>query len=214
MMNHFNNFILGDCMQIMPTIDSNYFDLVLTDIPYNHVNRNNQGLRNLNKGKADILTFDIESFITELYRITRGSFYIFCAWSQISEILTLFDNLKLSTRLCIWEKTNPSPMNGQHLWLSGIESCIYAKKRGAVFNEHCKNPVWRYPSARNKIHPTTKPLSLLQYLIRTSSNKHDLIFDPCAGSASTLKAAKLEHRNYFGIELDTEFFKLANESLQ
>lgn len=45
----------------------------------------------------------------------------------------------------IWRKTNPSPMNGQHIYLSGIENAVWFKKRGGVFNAHCKNTVFDYP---------------------------------------------------------------------
>ena len=48
---------------------------------------------------------------------------------------------KLGTvRHLVWEKTNPSPMNGQYIYLSGIENAVWFKKKGATFNAHCKNP--------------------------------------------------------------------------
>lgn len=201
-----------DCMEYMRNISDNSVDLTLTDIPYDVINRDSNGLRNLDKSKADIATFDLDEFVKEVVRITKGSIYIFCSTEQVSKVRQLLVEYKLSTRLCIWEKTNPSPMNGQHMWLSGVECCIYGKKPKATFNEHCKNTVWRYPTTKRKggkIHPTEKPEKLLNYLIETSSNVGDLVFDPCAGSGSTLKCAKNLNRNFLGCELDKDFFDKA-----
>lgn len=207
-----NKLINIDCIKYMNQLEDNFADLTLTDIPYDEVNRKSNGLRNLDKDKADEITFDLDLFVEEVVRITKGSIYIFCGIEQVSTIRKLLVDNKLSTRLCIWEKTNPSPMNGQHMWLSGVECCVYAKKPKATFNEHCKNTVWRYPTTRRKggkIHPTEKPEKLLNYLIETSSNIGDLVFDPCAGSGSTLKCAKNLNRNYLGCELDKDFFDKA-----
>ena len=49
----------GDCMMLMQLLPNNSVDFTLTDIPYDEVNRKSNGLRNLDKDKADILTFDL-----------------------------------------------------------------------------------------------------------------------------------------------------------
>jgi DNA modification methylase len=203
----------GDCMIYLPQIPKNHVEMVLTDIPYDNVNRKSNGLRNLDKGKADILTFDLIKFLEELNRVCYGSFYIFCEHAQVSPILHYFRGEGLSTRLGIWEKTNPSPMNGQNIWLSGVETCVYAKKRNATFKEHCKSPVWRYPVGRNKHHPTEKPLKLCQHLIEISSMPGSIVLDPCMGGGSTCIAAQDVGRKYIGIELDPEFYKISQERL-
>lgn len=59
----------GDCIEVMKTLPSDSVDLVLTDIPYNEVNRNNtNGIRNLDKGAADVLTFNLDYAISEILR--------------------------------------------------------------------------------------------------------------------------------------------------
>ena len=55
-------YYLMDCMQGMKHIQDNEVDFTLTDIPYGEVNRKDSGLRKLDKGNADILSFDIEEF--------------------------------------------------------------------------------------------------------------------------------------------------------
>ena len=176
--------------------------MILTDIPYEQTNnRLNYNLRKINKGNVDILNFDLEEFLKQCVRICNGSIYIFCSTEQVSFIRMYLDSHGYTTRLCIWEKTNPSPANGQYMWLSGIETCIFgvqSKRRGGdpIFHEHCKNTVWRFPSGRSKIHPTEKPLNLFEYLINTSSNENDIILDPCCGSGTTGIACINTNRNY------------------
>ena len=62
-------------------------DLTLTDIPYGSVNRKDNGLRNLNKGNADIETFNLQEFLKEVDRVTAGTIIIFCGVNQVSEYL-------------------------------------------------------------------------------------------------------------------------------
>ena len=208
-----NEIINGDCLDILSKIESKSIDLVLTDIPYNEVDRPSNGLRNLDKGDADTLDFDLDKFLIEVNRVCRGSIYIFCGTLQISTILKKFKEMGLSSRSCIWKKSNPSPMNGKHIWLSGLEHCAFGKNKNAAFNEHCKPGIWEFPCSRNKHHPTEKPLKLFKYLIETSSNPGDIVLDPCMGAGTTIIAAKETNRNYIGIELSKEYFDITNQRL-
>lgn len=62
-----NKITNDNCMNVMPTMADNSVNLTLTDIPYGEVNRADNGLRTLSKGGADVMTFDIDSFLEELY---------------------------------------------------------------------------------------------------------------------------------------------------
>lgn len=197
----------------MKQFDDKSIELCVTDIPYGEVNRKSNGLRNLDKHKADEITFQLADFLSELNRIIFGSIYIFCGTEQVSEIRKTLIECGFSTRLIIWEKTNPSPMNGQYIWLSGVECCVYGKRKGAVFNGHCNNTVLRFPCGRNKLHPTQKPLDLIKQLIEFSSNRGGLVLDPCMGSGTTGIACKELDRDFIGIELDKEYFKIASERI-
>ena len=208
----------ADCMELMSNIkQGGVFDVTLTDIPYDMVNRADNGLRNLNKDKADIITFNLNDFLDEIYRLTSGSIIIFCGVNQVSQIYNYFadkqNNKQGTTRQLIWKKTNPSPMNGQHIYLSGIENAIWFKKRGATFNAHCKNTVFEFPSGRSKIHPTEKNHELIKDLILDNSNEGDIIFDPCAGSLAHCLVAKENGRRYVGCELNKEYFDSGIERL-
>lgn len=199
----------GDCLQIMPDMADGSVEMVLTDIPYDVVSRPSGGLRNLDKGSADIATFSIQDFIPEVVRVIRGSVYIFCSTEQVSEIRARLIDEGLTTRLCVWQKTNPSPMNGQYMWLSGIETCVYGRKKGAIFNEHCQNPVWQYPTQRKIGAITPKPVALFERLIQASSNTGDIVLDPCMGVGTACAAAIRTGRHYIGMDINKACCKYA-----
>ena len=64
-----------------------------------------------------------------------------------------------------------------------------------------------------KIHPTQKPINLLQRIIEIFTDKGDVVIDPCAGSGSTLYAGKSLQRNVFGFEIKKDFFQQAKKAL-
>ena len=205
----------GDCLERMKEIPDGSVDLILTDIPYDGVNRGSNGLRKLDKGKADVITFDIHEFLKEIDRICSGTIIIFCAKNQLSDVFNYFENNKSGTvRQLVWQKSNPSPMNGQYIYLSGIENAIWFKKRGSVFNAHCKNTVFKHPTGRSKLHPTEKNHALLIELILDNSNENQVVLDPCMGSSSTGIACLNTNRKFIGIELDDNYFDIGAERMR
>ena len=205
---------LGDCLELMKEIPDNSIDCVLTDIPYNECNRAGNGLRNLDKSKADIGDFDLEELTSLLCDKTNGSIYMFCGINQVSEIRKTMTARGISTRVIVWEKTNPSPMNGDVIWLSGIELCVFGKKKGATFNYHCRNTVLRYPCGSGKVHPTQKPINLFRELILASTKEGDVILDPFIGSGTTAIACIKERRHFIGMELNKEYYDIACERIK
>lgn len=205
----------GDCITKLTTMQDNSVNFTLTDIPYDAVNRASNGLRELDKGKADVLTFDLLVFLEQVYRATSNSICIFCGKEQFSTIYEFFANKKGTVRPIIWEKTNPSPMNGQYIYLSGVEMAIWFKKSGAkVFNAHCKNTVFKHPNGRSKLHPTEKNHELLKELILDNTNEGDIVFDPCMGSGSHGVVALKNGRRFVGIELDEGYFNIAQNRIE
>lgn len=99
----------NDCMKVLPTMANNSVDFTLTDIPYDEVNRADNGLRKLDKENADILTFDLHTFLQEIYRVTKNNICIFCGREQFSEIYKFFASLGggLADLLCGKSLTRP-----------------------------------------------------------------------------------------------------------
>ena len=202
----------GNCLEIMPQIEP--VALVLTDIPYGKVNRKSRGLRNLNKADADKPTFNTTDFISTVINQCSGCFYVFCGTEQVSEIRAAFVAGRLSTRLGFWEKTNPSPMNGKFLWLSGIECFVYGKKPKGVHNAKCKSPVFRYATAREQRHPTQKPVGLFSEMISASTNPDSIVLDPCLGSGTMAIACERLDRKWVGIELSEKYCEIAAKRIE
>ena len=202
-------------MNILPSLADGSITLTLTDIPYDEVNRKSGGLRNLDKSHADIITFPLDKFIDEVVRVTSGSIYIFCGSVQVSHIRNRLIEHKLSVRHCIWEKNNPSPMNGQYMWLSSIENCVYGRKKGAYFDitERCKSAVWKCSTEKFKGHPTPKPIGLMERLILASSQSGDTVFDPCMGSGAVGIAAKRTRRKFIGVEFDKNYYDITQDRI-
>ena len=73
--------------------------------------------------------------------------------------------------------------------------------------------VSRGTKSNGKLHPTQKPVALFEYLIKTYTNEGDLVLDNCMGSGTTGVACKNLNRNFIGIELDPEYFKIAEKRI-
>ena len=202
---------LGDCAEILPTLDK--VDAVVTDPPYGVINRDSGGLRSLDVGVADIVDFDEQWIASEFARLAN-SVYIWCGTEQVSEYRKALVNSGMTTRLCIWEKTNPSPMNGQHLWLSSIETCVFGRRKGATFNEHCASPVWRTATQPKEFHPTAKPISLMEVQIKSSTNEGQVVIDPFMGSGTTGVACMNLQRKFIGIEREKKYFDIACKRIE
>jgi site-specific DNA-methyltransferase (adenine-specific) len=208
-----NIILAGDCMDGMKDMQTGSVDLTITDIPYSAVSRVSNGLRKLDKGMADVQTFDLADFLPEVARVTKGTCIIFCGKEQFSQVYEFFAQQKGNVRPIIWNKTNPSPMNGEYVYLSGVEMGVWFKKKGATFNAFCKNTVFSHPCGRSRVHPTEKNHRLLTELILDNSAPGEIVFDPCAGSGAHLLVAKQNERNYFGFELDPDWHKIAQERI-
>lgn len=69
------------------------------------------------------------------------------------------------------------------------------------------------PNRNGKVHPTQKPVSLLEYLIRTYTNEGETVLDNCMGSGTTGLACKNTGRNFIGIEKDAGYFEIARNRI-
>lgn len=70
-----------------------------------------------------------------------------------------------------------------------------------------------FPKDKNNVHPTQKPVSLLEYLVKTYTNEGDLVLDNCMGSGSAGVACVNTGRRFIGLELDPIYFKLAEKRI-
>ena len=126
----------------------------------------------------------------------------------------------------IWEKPNPPPNLSCRFFTHSTETVLWFgkhKKSKHKFNYSTMKKinngkqmkdVWRFTSPK-KIekefgkHPTQKPLQLLDYIIKASTNEKDLVLDPFNGSGTTGVSCISNNRNYIGIEKDKSYCKLS-----
>lgn len=80
--------------------------------------------------------------------------------------------------------------------------------------ERLPNNILRFKSDKKKIHPTQKPVALLEYLIKTYTNENDVVLDNCMGSGSTGVACVKTGRKFIGIELDDGYYSLSKRRIR
>jgi site-specific DNA-methyltransferase (adenine-specific) len=75
------------------------------------------------------------------------------------------------------------------------------------------NSVVKFNNAQGTVHPTQKPLALMEYLIKTYTNEGDTVLDFAMGSGTTGVACVNLNRKFIGIEKDPEYFKIAQQRI-
>jgi DNA modification methylase len=203
-----------DCLDVLREMPDASVDCVITDPPYNAINRETGGLRLIDKGSADSAEIDIPRLASEFLRIARGSIYVWCSCEQFTGWTMEFKKAGLTTRNCAWWKTNPSPMNGENLWLSALELCVFARKPSAPFLHRCKPPVWQGPSEPRDDHPTAKPEWLMCRQILASVPEGCTVLDPFMGSGTTGVACMNTGRSFIGCEIDPGYFAIAKRRIE
>lgn len=85
-----------------------------------------------------------------------------------------------------------------------------------IVSEYTNYPfdVLQFDSEGKPVHPTQKPVALLEYLIKTYTNEGDVVLDNCMGSGSTGVACVNTNRNFIGIELDKNYFDIAQKRIE
>lgn len=181
------------------------------DVFGNERKKNRKELEKLRKG------FDYSIF-EDLRRVMKKiNIYIFCSKAQLRSYFNIFAEENID--LLVWHKTNPIPAIANN-YLSDLEYCFFAREKGV--NVHCKfeRSSKLYESSINKSdkekykHPTIKPLTFVKNLILNSSNEGDIVLDCFSGSGTTCVAAKELNRQFIGIEIDPEYYKISLDRLK
>lgn len=221
--------INGDCnKELDKIIDTGFkFDFILIDPPYkleNHGGTRKAMARRMNKIKDEIdfisNGFDYDTIFNKLIELQNiVNMCIFCSNKQISKIMGWFEDKGYSVTLLVWKKTNPSPLcNLKHI--SDLEFIVYVRGKGAYWNSdedlEIKYKLKQHSiiNGKNKFHPTEKPVNLLKELIRLHTKENDMILDCFMGSGSTGVACKELNRNFVGIELNKEYFEIAERRME
>lgn len=210
---------LGDCCEILPSLNIKA-DFVLTDPPYDQDNHgggvSDMAQRKLNKAYIDFISgsFSMEQTFNHIARINNPiNSVIFCSNKQVSTMMRYWEDKGFSATLLVWDKINPIPF-GNGKYISNIEFMVYIRGTNSTYNnigynEQLKTFRYGVPSAKQRLHPTEKPITLLERLIRIHSNENDLIIDPFLGSGTTCLASKNLSRQSVGIEVEEKYCEIA-----
>ena len=221
-------FRLGDGVESSKLLVDRTIDLLLTDPPYgisNSYTCEDQVPRRLRKNGADFImpkgnfgewdgAIEPGEWTDVVLPKVRGWAVIFCAQAQIGEYSDMLKSHKFnSIGTLVWHKTNPVPFNHKYKPINAWEALVVGKRPGTKFNGSVVHNVFQFksPSPQQRIHPTQKPLPLIEEFIRLFSNEDDLVFDPFAGGATTVIAARRFGRRVLAYEKDPKIFRLACE---
>lgn len=145
---------------------------------------------------------------------------VFCAFEQQYELIEKAKKYGLVKSInLVFRKNFSAQVLKANMKVVG--NCEYAvllyREKLPKFNNNGKMIFncfdWVRDTETEKVHPTQKPVKLLEHLIEIFTDEGDVVIDPCAGSGSTLLAAAQRNRKAFGFEIKKDFFKLANEKV-
>ena len=154
---------------------------------------------------------------------------MFCAFEQMAPLIEVAKRygFKNSYPLFFVKKTSAQALKANQKIVGATEHAIvfYRDKlpkfnNGWQIDETGKKMIlnwfeWKRDSTKDvpKIHPTQKPVNLLEKLIKTFTDEGDVVIDPCAGSGTTLLAAKKNKRHSYGFEIYKPFYNEAVEKM-
>jgi site-specific DNA-methyltransferase (adenine-specific) len=195
---------LGDCMDILPTLDK--VDAVITDPPYG-MNLNTDSTRftvggSLGIKRPKILNDDKPFDPTPLLSI--GKIQILFGWNHFAQRLPVGSTL-------IWLKQQPSAFGS---FLSDAELAWCSKGNG-VWAFFCPRSIATAvrEGMGNVAHPTQKPIAFMKWCIEQAGNPQTIL-DPFMGSGTTGVAAIQMGRKFIGIELDPTYFNITCERIE
>ncbi len=204
-----NRFIQGDCVAVLSSFASQSIDMVLTDPPYlvNYKDRSGRSISN--DGQDEWL----RPAFSELSRVMRNnsiciSFY---GWSKVDLFFAAWRAAGLRpVGHIVFTKTYSS--SASFVQYRHESAYILAKGKPALPSLPLPDVLpWQYTG--NGLHPTQKPVGVLQPLVEAFTKPGDVVLDPFAGSGSTCFAAAAAGRRYVGIELDAKYYGAAKQRL-
>jgi site-specific DNA-methyltransferase (adenine-specific) len=188
-------------------------DLLLTDPPYNvnykGATKSRKGLLNDNMSAEKYQEFLTAAFSNAYEYMREGaSFYVWYAYKSQDNVFTALKASKLNTRqVLIWNKNQF--VLGWSDYHQKHEPCLYGWKEGAPhkwYSDRKQTTVLNFKKpTTNKLHPTMKPVEMMQYLISNSTKEGDKVLDLFGGSGSTLIACEELNRQCYTMELDEKY---------
>jgi len=225
----------GDCLKVMKDIPDGSIDMILCDLPYGVTNNKwdvvidlddmwEQYERVIKENGAIVLTAT-QPFTSQLVMSNIDIFKYDMIWEKTiasNQLNVKIQPLRNHESILVFYKKQPT-YNEQKTKGDPYSINRKADYMDGNYNKQKpsskKNNGYRHAKSVIKIsnprikggHPTQKPNELLEYLIKTFTNKGDVVLDNCMGSGSTGAACRNLQRGFFGIELDKRYFNMAKK---
>lgn len=205
----------GDCLELMKGIPDESVDMILTDPPYGMNFQSDYRKIKYKKIKGDSNLDWLDDFVDEIYRVSKNNtaHYVFCSFHHIDKFKQAIERKFKIKNILTWVKNNTSMGDLKGDFASKTEFIIFFHKGRRLINGKRDSNVLEFKRTQNKLHPTQKPVDMTEYMIGKFSNEGDLILDPFMGSGTTGVACINANRNFIGMELDENYFKIAEERI-
>ena len=232
--------IQGDCLEKMKDIPDKSVDMILCDPPYGTTvckwdsvipfELMWEQLNRIAKDSAAIVLFGSQPFTSALIVSNLKMFKYAWVWNKVrgsNFFAAKFQPLNNTEDICVFSKGGCN--NGAKIPMSyyplGVVSCEKKNKygggkvgeaHGSVEKKYIQKTtgypykIITFPFEQKTVHPTQKPIALMEYLIKTYTNEGELILDFTMGSGTTGVACANTGRKFIGIELDAGYFEIAS----
>ena len=225
--------INGDCLIEMKNIPDKSIDMILADLPYGTTACKwdtiipfeplwEQYKRIIKDNGAIVLTAS-QPFTTDVINSARDIFRYEIIWERAlsgNPFLVKKQPLKVHENVLVFYKKfgiyNPQMTKGKMRNKKITGAFREIEPQDNITDLYYPRSVKYFDNAdrKNKVHPTQKPVALMEYLIKTYTNEGDTVLDNCMGSGTTGVACKLLNRNFIGIELDKGYFEIAKQRIE
>ena len=231
--------IHGDCLEEMAKIPSGSVDMVLTDPPYGTtackwdsiipLEPMWEQLKRVIKPNGAIVMTASQPFTSALVCSNLKMFKYSLVWekSQTTGFLNAWKMpLRAHEDIVVFYKKPPTynpeltdkPIaNVRSMTAQTKESTCYGKYKLGSENRKCPanksmpRSIFKFSNSQDRLHPTGKPVALMEYLIKTYTNEGETVLDFTMGSGTTGLACKNLNRSFIGIEKDDKYFKIAQD---
>ena len=225
----------GDCLEEMKNISDKSIDMILCDLPYGTTQNKWDSIipleplweqyKRIIKDNGAILLFGSQPFTTILNYSNISNYRYEWVWIKNNSTGFQLANkrpLKKHELISVFYKKQPT-YNPQ-----GLIEYNKINKRGSMgenWSEMNSNnyiqrwtnyptQILEYKYDKQKLHPTQKPVALLEYLIKTYTDEEEIVLDNCMGSGSTGVACVNTNRKFIGIELEEKYFEIAKNRIE
>jgi site-specific DNA-methyltransferase (adenine-specific) len=227
----------GDCLEVMKTIQNKSIDAIITDPPYGTTACNWDSvidfdlmweqLNRIIKPNGAIVLFGSEPFSSALRMSNIKNYKYDWIWNKKlagNAINAKIHPLKIHEIISVFNSKIYIPQKTKGKMRKKMGFTKQPKHIGKVDEaKETMNDLY-YPKSiqdftmanlrRNRLHPTQKPILLMEYLIKTYTNENETVLDFTMGSGSTGVACKNTNRNFIGIEQDENYFKIAKQRIK